>query len=148
MPAMYLNHISLTTGAQTCSDIAVVSDSMMGLLKPWLQDAIARGTVITVPPELASDDYSVHALEIKGSLVCTIFRDDERLVTFGVSARTRHGPPLWSLMLERYGCKTGVTAPKAPWCAHFLHADIEEFSGPAWRIERALAWAWIQKNKV
>lgn len=146
---MYLNHLSLGTGRQIRSDSHDIPDSVMSNLKPWLLGAIENPdpSPVPVPDYLAPGGYLVKPSVVKGFFMCTIFTSTEPVMTFGVASRSRHGPPLWSMMTEMYGVKSGIVAPGVPWCAHKMYGDTVEFTGPLWEIERGLAWAWIQKNK-
>ena len=157
----YLNHITLSTGDLRRSPRHEVTDSTLRYLVPWLDSAIAAGTLSPLPiPALAH--FSVRATVEGGALVATLLAplgphtrgkpysgETLPLVTVGVSQRSRQGAELWAMLVGQFGAVPGLKMPDEPWCAVALHPGVIGYPddiGWLGDFERCIAWAWMTRN--
>lgn len=156
---MYINHITLNTGHIARTSRADVAPAVTALLAKWLPSTINSGKAHPLPtPELSH--FSAQVFVQDGSLVVTVSApvgphrqgkphagQTMPLVTFGVAQRSRQRAPLWDMLVGAFGCKPGLQAPGAPYCAVAIHPGIAAYTGPIeWLgdFERCVAWAWIE----
>ncbi|HEX5539880.1 MAG TPA: hypothetical protein VFX01_08855, partial [Methylophilaceae bacterium] len=152
---MYINHITMTTGHNARTSRADVADDVLAVVAPWLSEILNSGGTHPLPVQTLSH-YSAIALAQDGGLLMTIYGPAGPhepgkpanaaipLVTFGVAQRSRHGRPLWDMLLARFEHKKNIEQPGTPWCAVVVHpsssAHRSVFSWLA-DFERCCAWA-------
>ncbi len=149
---MYIEHLTLTTGHTLPRRRGEVGDDILAIMVPWLRDAIAAGEPVTIP---AVDGCQALALVDNGALVVTVYGPKPDigpsipLVSFGVCARSRAAPMLWSALTAMPGVVAGIKQPAVPWCAVVLHPTLIMYpQASEWLgdFEHVIAWAWVTRN--
>lgn len=144
----YLHFVTLNTGSaeRIAPPAAVITNSAALDLGRALRDGT---TEIGGHP-----GYRLKSLTVGPALLCTAYKGDLPLVTFGVAARSRGAAELWGMMHDTsggYGLMTDPnTVPGSPWCAVRVEpsmlADLDE----PWRwlaaYEVEVATAWIERR--
>lgn len=157
---MYINHITLTTGHNARTSRADVADDVLAVVSPWLQSIINTGEKHPLPVAALSH-FSAITFVRDGGLLVTVYgpsgphdqgkpaNADIPLATFGVAERSRHGEPLWAMMLASFEHAPSIRQPSTPWCGAILYPSaIAHKLELSWLadFERCCAWAWITRN--
>lgn len=98
--------------------------------------------------------YEMAALTVGPALLCTIYRGEILLTTFGVAARPRRAADLWRMMHEAspgYSLATDPgNPPSPPWCAVRVEPSMLTDPAEPWRwlaaYEAEVATAWIERR--
>lgn len=131
---MYIQQVTLNTGAIARVKRCDLSDDVVAILGSWVEDALAEEGDTSLPDALGvSGIYRAEVTKIRGGIVCTVLGAQlVPLITFGVATRSRHAH-LWTTMIEQFGFADELKVPEAPWCAVVLH--------PAYQTHQdALSW--------
>ena len=148
----HIHHLTITTGRSNRSERADVSDAALAIMAPWLDSALAAGSIVPLPAET---EFGARCLSQDGALVVTVYAPKPDIgpqlpmVTFGVAQRSRQGAALWPVLLAAWVAAPGLRQPQAPWCAVHLHPtaavrpDALRWLGD---FERCVAWVWITRR--
>lgn len=136
-----LNHYTLNSDHNRVSPRTEVAAHVIDALTPLLVPG--RHAIEQVP----GYDAMVTAGD---GLMCTVFRGELPLVTFGVADTQPAANEIWGPLCEIYATLPGAkarTQPPLPWCAVVIagallpveHAALEWLGD----FERCVAWAWL-----
>ncbi|WP_420961093.1 hypothetical protein [Brucella sp. IR073] len=143
----YLYFVTLNTGSTSTMDApdATVTHSAALDLGRALRDGRA--------PITAHNGYDLAVLTVGRSMLCTVYKGNSPLATFGVAAQARGAAKLWHMMHEtapNYGLKTDANNPPAlPWCAVRVEPGLlKDFGASRWlaSYELEIATAWIERR--
>lgn len=112
----FLHHLTITTGHTRRSYRDEVSDDAVQWGREAIRDAILTGTV---PLQPMGPDWRLSCTrESSKALLCSVWRAEIVVVTFGVASHSRHGAKLWRALLETATTPIAVTeCPPEPWVA-------------------------------
>jgi hypothetical protein len=150
---MYINHLTLSTGACHRSPRGEVGQDVIDFLFPWMVSALdAKGAPCPLPGDWSA--YHATLLAQSGALVVTVFGRAPQvgrglpLVSFGVAHRSRHASKLWEALTQPGAgvIAAGVEQPPVPYLAVHVHPTATaDRDALRWLpdFERAVAWTWI-----
>jgi hypothetical protein len=160
-PEIY--HVTLQTGHTSRFSRARVLPPLLTLVVPWLNRAIATGSLTPLPGYLRHYSGKARAGGQSEALLVHLFAPggphlNEKsqygglipLVTLGVAQLPQHGQTLWEMLCEQATpLHPGVKKPTEPWLAVNIHPTIiHDVDTTGWLtdFEQSLAWAWITQH--
>lgn len=146
--ARYIRHLTIDTGDQRDSYRDEVADSVVEMLRPLIDRAVA-GERVQVPGDVDPDCTMTAARGRDRALVVTVWGPpqmglDVPMVTIGVAPSSLASAAIW---LAWFGISPPTPAPPSPWCAARLLPGLTIYPQAAgWLgdLERCIAWAWIE----
>lgn len=150
MTDRYLHHLTMTTGHARKSYRDEVDDQAIEWGRQAIEHAILAGPVPLQP--MGPGWRMAVTRESSKALLCSVWRDELVVVTFGVASHSRHGAKLWRALLETASTPIAtVDCPPEPWVAARLEvgaaavADVEpELLGMIGDMERCVGWAFLE----
>lgn len=150
MRGKFLHHLTMTTGHTRRSYRDEVADEAVDWARQAIRDAIVSGHV-PLPP-MGPQWRLACTREPSKALLCSVWRDEMVVATFGVAAHSRHGAKLWRALLETATRPIAVTeCPPEPWVAVRLElgaAAVADDQPDALEMiadmERCVAWGFLE----
>jgi hypothetical protein len=141
MSAIYLNHITLTTGHLVRSARPEAGDAAVSACAADLRRALAVSA--PVPIDAPTPGCTLEAVAAGRALTATLSGPMRRpWVTLGVAPRATVAPKLWDTLTHALAPYHTTPRPAAPWAAAVLYLHDTPMWVADW--ERCLAWAWIE----
>lgn len=146
----YLTHVTLVTGASARSYWQGEPPPALEAGRQLLQRSLSTG--IATLQQLGWPWYLMSERPSTKALLCTVWKAQTRMITFGVAAHSRHGAKLWrTLHAPPTVPLAAADCPPEPWLASRLESDClylgrehPEQLGDIRSIERVIAWAFLE----
>lgn len=144
----YFSHVTLDTGHDYRSPDSAVTQGVIDLVLPHLNEALARPRPVPNVP-----GYFLRATADGTSLVATVLRQEVPVLTFGVALEAGAAANLWHMLHDEHLRPAGfppletspTDVPMVPWCGVVFLNYREVIRATEWLgdYERCITWAWI-----